>query len=508
MQIWELFQGYELAHGRYEVKRVNDKGKNEGKAGTFKSPATQELWDEHLAGTGAGLGIIPLRLDDTICWGVIDIDVIGIDHNELERQCGKLDLPLVICRSKSGGAHAFLFLEEPVDAAVAVRALSSWAAALGYGDAEIFPKQTQRYDQEKDVGNWLNMPYFHADKTNRYCIHNGQDLELNEFLEYAESMRVNEDRLVTSSKVTVGGKDLNAGMFEEGPPCLQMLHANGGFPDGTRNDGMYNVAVFLRKKFPDDWQDKMQEYNLAMCDPPLNLQDITNTAKSGARKDYEFRCRKPPIASYCDRRECVHRKYGVGEGADGPGRPELLDVKKLVGDPVLWFMTVQGRRMMMTTDEFTDQKFFKKKVFDLTNLYPRTMPTDRWERFLQEIAQHAEIEYMPVDATPVGQFALLLESYLLGQSRTTRKEDLVHSNSPFIAGDGTVLFKLRGLVRHLDSQGFKVKSESHLASLIKDLGAKSKQLNVKGKTFNVWVMDEPKTSEEEEPENNFGTTEF
>jgi hypothetical protein len=311
--------------------------------------------------------------------------------------------------------------------------------------------------------------------------------------------------------VTYDGKDINnEGLFEEGPPCLQILYANGGFPDGTRNDGMFNVAVYLKKRFPDDWENKMQEYNVAMCADPLPLSDIQATVNTSKRKDYEFRCRKPPIASHCNRRMCLGRKYGVGEGYDGASRPEILDVKKVVGDPNLWYMTVNGVRIQFTTEEITNQGAFQRKIFDSINLMPRTIPGDRWNRFLNELVQNCEIEYAPIDATPFGQFQLLLEGYILGQARTTNREQLATSNSPYIVGDGTAMFKLTGLLKYLDVNGFKYKSSNHVAEMLKSepINGVSKQIHVRGKTFNVWIVAEPKIERENQPPVQFGTEEF
>jgi hypothetical protein len=43
-------------------------------------------------------------------WGCIDIDsYAGFDHQKLINKIKQFKLPLVVCRSKSGGAHVFLF---------------------------------------------------------------------------------------------------------------------------------------------------------------------------------------------------------------------------------------------------------------------------------------------------------------------------------------------------------------------------------------------------------------
>lgn len=512
IQIWELFRGYEKAHGRYDVKRVNDKGKNEGPAKTVATPALPLIWDIHLAGTGPGIGIIPLLSDDTIYWACIDIDINSIDHNALEKRCHDLKMPVVVCRSKSGGAHVFLFFKEPTEAKPVMDMLSYWASVLGYGGAEIFPKQSSRYD-ENDIGNWLNMPYYHVDRTTRFCVHDGKELELSEFLEFAESMMVDFKQLEEIQKPLKkngNGQDLNDGLYEEGPPCLQRLLANGGFPDGTRNDGMYNVGVYLRKRFPDDWPDKIQEYNLAMCDPPLTLGEINTVVKSGQRKDYEFRCKKPPIQQYCDRRLCQSRRFGVGEGAEGRGRLEVLDVKKVVGDSTIWLMTIGGKRMQFLTEEVISQAKYKVKVAESIGRVQRTIPQDRWDRWLDELLSSAEVEHAPIDVTTEGQFRIILDAYLLGQSRTTTKEQLAESTLPYTTGDGEVWFRLEGLMKFLNNQGYKYNSMNHLSQLLKapSVGATNNQMSIKGKTFNIWKVPKPVNPKDVNPEVTFGTEEF
>src|ERR1017187_10222726 len=112
-----LFRGCERAHGFYGAitpDRARADGKFVGKPVTKREPVTDELWEAHLKGE-YGLGIIPIRDDGTTSWGAIDIDVYeGLDHGGLASQIAKQELPLIPCRSKSGGAHLLLFCTEPV----------------------------------------------------------------------------------------------------------------------------------------------------------------------------------------------------------------------------------------------------------------------------------------------------------------------------------------------------------------------------------------------------------
>ena len=93
-------------------------------------------------------------------WGCIDIDsYAGFDHKKLIDKINKLNLPLIVFRSKSGGAHVFLFTEDYVSAKLMRDKLVQIKAVLGYGGSEVFPKQTELKSKD-DTGNFLNLPYF------------------------------------------------------------------------------------------------------------------------------------------------------------------------------------------------------------------------------------------------------------------------------------------------------------------------------------------------------------
>ena len=114
---FELFQGLKRAHGRFEISKIQNKQKIEGSVSLIRSPTTVNHWDSHLNGE-YGLGIVPIRDDGTVRFGCIDVDDYNVDHQHLENEILHLKLPLIVCRSKSGGAHLYLFLSEDIDAEV------------------------------------------------------------------------------------------------------------------------------------------------------------------------------------------------------------------------------------------------------------------------------------------------------------------------------------------------------------------------------------------------------
>ena len=144
------FRGSDLAHGQTTIGKTRRNGKTDAKSYIVKQPLTKDLIEEHLKGT-KGVGSIPIN-DKNLCnFGVLDIDTYPIDHLEVLKKSRKLKLPLVVCRSKSGGAHLFLFMKTETSASEIRDYLGEMSAALGYAGCEIFPKQDRILAERGDV---------------------------------------------------------------------------------------------------------------------------------------------------------------------------------------------------------------------------------------------------------------------------------------------------------------------------------------------------------------------
>src|SRR5580700_9148604 len=106
----ELFAGLTSRYFTYRLDgTTRENGKRDGRGDAIQEPITADVWREHLTG-GQSLGVIPLMDDgQSVVFGVIDVDVYG---DGLPAQFEKVvtsNLPLVPCRSKSGGLHVYLF---------------------------------------------------------------------------------------------------------------------------------------------------------------------------------------------------------------------------------------------------------------------------------------------------------------------------------------------------------------------------------------------------------------
>jgi hypothetical protein len=488
-----LFDGYSRAHGRFTVKRTGESGKVEGRASTVHEPPTLEIFRAHLEGSGAGVGIIPLRDDLTCAFAAIDIDVNTIDHAKLDARVKQLKLPLVVCRSKSGGAHLYLFCDPPVPATLVRERLTEWSAFLGHGGCEVFPKQTSR-DGSQDVGNWINLAYFQAERTLRPAYRGADALDLPEFLAAAEAARVSQEFLELFQL-----PQEDSGLFLEGPPCLQHLASQGGFGQGTRNDGMFNVCVYLRKAHADTWEEELQRYNLEFCRPPLNSAELAAIAKSAKRKDYAYRCQQPPIKQHCQRRACLRRQHGVGAGQEAMNGLELGNLTKyeaLPGDPVLWGLEVAGQRMLVTTEELFDVNALNKACMARIQRLPFHLPPARWRRYLDDLLRNADVVPVPEDASPTGQLWEWIEQFCL-QRAMARSWSEIFTGRPYREA-GKVYFRSIDLFAYLDSRRVKYDSQQRVWQLLSDRGAEKKGRNIDGKFVNVWSLPEPTAPAEPE----------
>lgn len=151
-----LFRGLDGVHGTHgEPNQEGLKWAIKKTARTLREPVTVELWEQHLSGDRP-LGVVPICAGDVCWWGSIDVDQYDTDLVELVARVERAGLPLVPCRSKSGGLHLFMFLAEPQPADALQVLLRDLAARLGVGGSEVFPKQaTIRTDRGTPAtGSW------------------------------------------------------------------------------------------------------------------------------------------------------------------------------------------------------------------------------------------------------------------------------------------------------------------------------------------------------------------
>jgi len=482
-KIMELFRGLDRAYGVYNMdqKNISHKGdKITGRPYTVQKDVTQDLWQKHLDGIN-GLGIVPI-MDNSCCYfGAIDIDVYnGLNVKNIIESIDKNSLPLVPCRTKSGGVHCFCFVSKAIPAKIMREKLTSFAALLGFGGSEIFPKQDEILASRGDIGQWINMPYYNAKKTDRYAYKKDLTaMNLEEFIESAFKKRTLDKAFAEFCVVEPTG-DLS-----DGPPCLQHL-LQSGFSSGSRNDGLFCLSVYLKKSNPDTWRSLVEEYNAKYVNPPLTTDEVALIVKSMSRKDYQYTCDKNPMKKHCNADTCKQRRYGIKQLF---GMPKITNLTKYDSRPPVWFVDVEGGgRLELTTEDLQSQTKFQRRCMEALNTMPPMLKMDIWQTIVQGLLESTTVIEAPVDASPRGMMFEHLEKFCTSRMQARAKDELL-LGKPWTEG-GYHFFRMVDFMSFLERQRFYDFKLHQISSIIKEYGGESCFFKIKGKGVNAWKIKE------------------
>ena len=481
-----IFDGLKEAYGYFKIETREASGKSKGKAGILREPRTKKLWEGHLSGKGIGMGIIPINADNMCKWGCVDIDQYPLDHKILIEKIRRMKLPIVVCRSKSGGAHCFLFSKDWVEAKDMQNALRNIAAALGYGESEIFPKQIKLNLERGDVGNFLNLPYYDAEGGLRYAfLDDGTSATLDEFYELYDTYCQTPEQITKLQIGSSGESDL----LRDGPPCLQIL-CQSGFSEGGRNNGLFSIGVYLRKAYPDSWESEILRYNMEFFSPPLPLPEVNVVAKQVQRKDYAYKCNDAPINSHCNKELCRTRKFGIGAAVAGA---TIANLRKYNSTPPVWFMDVNGEPLELDTDALMNQMTFQRACMEQLNFMPRSMAKQQWESrigtLLTEMRDNeSAIIEVAQDASISGQFYDYLEEFCRHLQQAQDREEILLRRPWTDEEQGKTFFRLKDFEAFLRKNKFFEYKSHRIAQRLRDINGGSMVLKIKGRAVRVWQI--------------------
>tara|TARA_R110001592_G_scaffold271971_1_gene538501 strand:+ start:414 stop:1946 length:1533 start_codon:yes stop_codon:yes gene_type:complete len=437
-----IFEGNKSAYGQLILTgETTDKGKAVGKAFIKKEPIPDQLWQEHLDGKDPALGVIPINENNQCKWGCIDVDeYTGLDHKKIAAAIKLQNFPLVMFRSKSGGAHLFLFTKDFIPAVLMQAKLKTMSEALGFGGSEIFPKQTEILVERGDTGNFLNLPYHGGIRGLRYAMdENGDAIKLEDFYTYYDEIVLTQEQvqeIVVQKDKIVKVKEA----FKDGPPCLNKLAAD-GFGDGSRNNGLFNIAVYRKQANPDNWEDKVMEDNQTHMDPPLGFQEVKQLLGSIGKRGYDkYRCKDQPICGVCNAAKCRTKKFGVG--FEEEQMPELDTLTVINSDPPQWFLNVAGKRVVFTAEELHNPTLFSIGCMKQAKVItPIPKPKDWREVYLKPLmAGLVEIEALE-SLNPKEQIENLLYDFTVHRAKARTKEDILLKTA--WTDEGYTYFRMR-----------------------------------------------------------------
>lgn len=505
----ERFRGHKSHHGIYVLPKgllADEKGKMESPDSdrkTHKGEPDERLWDRHLAGEGGwGLGVVPIDENDQCRWAAIDLDVYKTAKllEEMEGRVNALGLPLIVTRTKSGGVHLFLFLSEPVDASVVRAKLTEWLGLLGLGGkTEVFPKQDTLPGNSH--GSWLNMPYQNNDHgTTRYGLRSAEPLTAEAFLDYADEKAINKATLigivneVREARITKETGEQAADDWYQAPPCLiHICKVLGGQDKGGRDNALYNIAIYLRKRYKDEWQEHLWDYNQKYMKPPLDLARVEKITKM-KKSDYSYKCKDIPIAEFCNKTACNVTKFGVwAKGSKGVTNEdptvEFGRMRKYEGTPPSFKWEIDNKWITFQLDHLMDQRQFQKIVYGQLSKVPASIKADVWIEIIERAAREAEIIPQPEEQTDTGYYYNHLRAFVtthVGQTEDTIRIGLAYTN-----GNGRTYFDGSAFVAYLKKMRADQVNRQMLIHHLQDKDIKIHKLTIKGVETNAWSIPKP-----------------
>lgn len=336
----------------------------------------------------------------------------------------------------------------------------------------------------------------------RYAIHLGESMSMEEFIEYAKNKSLTQKQV---EDIEVSNNE-----FGDAPPCLETLVAS-GFPPGSMNNGLFNMGVYARMKFGDDWQKYVFAYNERFMGPGAS-HEVQQLIKSLDKKKYTYKCHEAPICGVCDKSSCSGREFGpMGEHSPYKSpenkrkfRPCVLDE---VDQPIIRFdppeesddepfyvFNIKGKRMTATLEMISHQGKFLHGYLKKFHKVMAAIEVDRWNTKMNELLDGADVKAMAIDGGPEGQFMIYLESFCT--KIEARSKDELLQGKPW-NDNGKTYFRLMDLMKYLDINRFKTFSQTQLCDILRRRGADHHKFMIKGKCVACWSIEQFKTQTED-----------
>ena len=272
-----LFDGLKIAHGT-------------GKGQWVKRPLRPEDWVSHLQGVGAGIGVAPLREDNTVAFAAIDLDEPDFAAaHEMQRYIPGTSW---VERSRSGNAHVWVFFAAACPAWVAMGILKEATLAAGKKGVEVFPKN---HDFARvRLGNYINLPY-HGDS--RKVMRGEIDLGLDEFVGAAEAKRndpMDWERRAAFMQIAPPSERKESAQFGTQKNlhiCAEHVISGDA---GPLTEGHRNAVFFMLAKCLTNWEqvdhgealDMLRSVNADLCSPPESDSELRRILTNVERAQY------------------------------------------------------------------------------------------------------------------------------------------------------------------------------------------------------------------------------
>lgn len=455
MKFAQLFAGRTNVWGTYKLTQINSKGKQDGNGTTHHGTLTNEHYQRHLDGIEM-LGVVPNLPDDTCSWFALDIDDYSIDHRKLRAEVARLEIPCVILRSKSGGAHLYGFVSGKISAALARKIVYKWVELLNVKKFDVYPRQDKSDDND---GNWIILPYFGGDASDRYAFGiNGEKLTVAQFEQLANASSITVEEAAEFSKTKNKKQKTETKIFDESPPCIEQVYRAGGMTEGSRNIFLSHMTVFYKKVDPDNWEELIIAFNQKFFDPPLSSEEVHTIIRNQKRRQFFYMCSSEPMKSMCKKEECFKRDYGIGQDHEIYGDITIGTMTKIDSRPPIWIVTVQNDdkvwKVNCDTETLLAPRKFRQVVAEECNILLKSISQVKHDKLFGPLMKNSlVVEPAPEEVSIEGQVMNVFYDFCRDNIyRCKTIEDMVKGFPYYEEKERSIYFKVDDLLQRFRQQ--------------------------------------------------------
>jgi len=331
------------------------------------------------------------------------------------------------------------------------------------------------------------------------------DVGLDDFLDVAEgaSKDITDDWLIENTVAQPASREFKEGvdLFYDGPPCLQRLII--GDPkkverleqrhnkkvkdksyrseaeekragdwlekqkaalapqnlDNNRNNTFFNVALYLHRRLSphdpdaplDDAQAKVLaeqiddihgDWRVATGNKGIS-KELPTIKKQGKTGKWGYSCTKEPLKSYCDRRTCLKRQFGIGTTKNDE---EAISGFTIVeADERQYYMNVGDKRIHVPdAQSLQSQSIFAQHVLNQTDRMWRMMQDTKYREMMDVLLQKADRIAPPPDSDRTSVMLNALHDFVMDKKIAKGKNDSAMFTGRVIWSEDelTAMFKL------------------------------------------------------------------
>ena len=479
----KVFHGNMSCKGVTAIKgAVKQYEKVESESYLDKTPITDSDIRSHLLGEKS-IGMSPITEDGNVYFGVIDVDKYTKDISNYVKTIYQYNIPLVPFYSKSGGLHLYVFFSEPTEPSKAKYLLNDIRQLLGLPkNTEIFPKQMSK--DSSMFSSWINLPYFDAYNGNNVRKMVSQDLHLvpiEEALQYA---------IMSKKSVPEYKEALSKMVLNDAPPCLQSLYITG--TEDNRNNYLFSLAVYLKSKFPDSYEEELTEANLKLSNP-LSEQELHNTIlKTMSERTYSYRCGQAPLCDRCSKELCEVRKYG--KECDTIASINFEEFSQYNTDPPYYVWVINGQPLKFYSEEdIINQRVFRNLCMRTLHILPKKLSDPKWTQIINNALSNIVVHEVDKDndMSAGGLWVRYVTDFFTNRVLADNPKQIKIGRVYRDPVQGLYIFRASDFIEYIRVQkGFKAYSEVQMQSKLVDAGAKMVDYKIsEAETLSLWCIE-------------------